>query len=38
MLGCTMFVKLWQFDLADRTHVLIDTNKMALLDVKGAMA
>jgi anti-sigma factor ChrR (cupin superfamily) len=35
MLGCTMFVKLWQFDLADRTHVLIDTNKMALLEVKG---
>jgi anti-sigma factor ChrR (cupin superfamily) len=33
--GCTMFVKLWQFDLADRTHVVIDTNKMALLDVKG---
>jgi ChrR Cupin-like domain len=34
ILGCTMFVKLWQFDLADRTHVLIDTSKMALLDVK----
>ena len=32
--GCIMFVKLWQFDLADRTHVRIDTNKMALLDVK----
>jgi anti-sigma factor ChrR (cupin superfamily) len=32
--GCTMFVKLWQFDLADRTNVLIDTNKMALLEVK----
>jgi len=27
--GCTIFVKLWQFDLADRTHVRIDTNKMA---------
>lgn len=26
--GCTIFVKLWQFDLADRTHVRIDTNKM----------
>lgn len=25
--GCTIFVKLWQFDLADRTHVRIDTNK-----------
>ena len=34
-LGCTMFVKLWQFDLADLTHVLVDTNKKALLDVKG---
>ena len=29
------FVKLWQFDLADRRHVLIDTNKKALLDAKG---
>lgn len=27
-LGCTILVKLWQFDLADRTHVRIDTNKM----------
>jgi len=26
--GCTIFVKLWQFDLADRTHVRIDTGKM----------
>jgi hypothetical protein len=33
--GCTLFVKLWQFDVADRTHVRIDTNKMALLDVKN---
>src|SRR6516165_8425201 len=33
-LGCTIFVKLWQFDPADRTHLRIDTNKMALLDVK----
>ncbi len=32
--GCTMFVKLWQFDSADRTQVRIDTNKMALLDVR----
>lgn len=23
--GCTIFVKLWQFDLADRTHVRINT-------------
>jgi len=30
-LGCTIFVKLWQFDLADRTHVRIDTNKMAFI-------
>jgi anti-sigma factor ChrR (cupin superfamily) len=34
-LGCTMFVKLWQFDLTDRTHVSVDTNKKALRDVKG---
>jgi anti-sigma factor ChrR (cupin superfamily) len=33
--GCTMFVKLWQFDPADRSHVRLDTNKMALLEVKG---
>ena len=33
--GCTIFVKLWQFDLADRTHVLIDTKKKTLLDAKG---
>src|ERR1700730_11606336 len=33
--GCTMFVKLWQFDLADRTHVRLDTNKMALREVKN---
>ncbi len=29
--GCTIFVKLWQFDLADRTHVRIDTNKARYL-------
>jgi hypothetical protein len=29
--GCTIFVKLWQFNPADRTHVRIDTNKMAML-------
>ena len=33
--GCTIFVKLWQFDPADRRHVLIDTNKKTLLDAKG---
>ena len=26
--GCTIFVKLWQFDLADRAQVLVDTNKV----------
>ena len=26
--GCTILVKLWQFDMADRTHVRVDTNKM----------
>ncbi len=26
--GCTIFVKLWQFDLADRTQIRLDTNKM----------
>jgi hypothetical protein len=30
-LGCTIFVKLWQFDLADRTHVRIDTNKLGMV-------
>lgn len=25
--GCEIFVKLWQFDMADRTHVRVDTNK-----------
>jgi anti-sigma factor ChrR (cupin superfamily) len=25
--GCTIFVKLWQFDPADRTHVRIDTSR-----------
>jgi len=26
--GCTIFVKLWQFDMADRSHVRVDTGKM----------
>ncbi len=26
--GCTIFVKLWQFDLEDRTQVTVDMNKM----------
>lgn len=29
--GCTIFVKLWQFDLADRTQVRIDTNQRAFV-------
>ncbi|NNJ76647.1 MAG: cupin [Anderseniella sp.] len=29
--GCVIMVKLWQFDMADRTHVRIDTNKMRAL-------
>ncbi len=29
--GCTILVKLWQFDPDDRTHVRIDTGKMASL-------
>ena len=29
--GCTIFVKLWQFDPEDRTHVRIDTTKMPFL-------
>jgi hypothetical protein len=27
--GCVLFVKLWQFDLSDRTHVRIDTGTLA---------
>ena len=26
--GCTIFVKLWQFDPTDRKHVRIDTSKL----------
>lgn len=33
--GCTILVKLWQFDLDDRTHVRIDTNKMAFVADAG---
>jgi anti-sigma factor ChrR (cupin superfamily) len=29
--GCVIFVKLWQFDPADRTHVHIDMNEAALV-------
>lgn len=31
--GCVIMVKLWQFDMEDRTHVRIDTNKMRSLPV-----
>lgn len=31
--GCTIFVKLWQFDLDDRTHVRVDTGKMRFVEV-----
>ena len=30
--GCTIFVKLWQFDLADRNQVRIDTNSRPYAD------
>jgi hypothetical protein len=31
-LGCTIFVKLWQFDPQDRVHVVVHTDKMARID------
>jgi hypothetical protein len=34
-LGCIIFVKLWQFDPDDRTHVRIDVNKMLSLPDPG---
>jgi quercetin dioxygenase-like cupin family protein len=33
--GCTIFVKLRQFDPADRTHVRIDTNRLEMPDAAG---
>ena len=33
--GCTLFVKLWQFDPADRAQLRLDTGSMAARDVKG---
>ncbi|MEM7223630.1 MAG: cupin domain-containing protein [Pseudomonadota bacterium] len=33
--GCTILVKLWQFDQADRTHVVADTSKLALQTIVG---
>jgi hypothetical protein len=31
--GCTILVKLWQFEASDRTHVVTDTSKQALQPV-----
>ena len=36
--GCTIFVKLWQFDMADRTHVRVDTGKMRFVPVADGVA
>ncbi|MEL6999552.1 MAG: cupin domain-containing protein, partial [Pseudomonadota bacterium] len=33
--GTTIFVKLWQFDMADRTHVRVDTNKARFVPDAG---
>ena len=33
--GCTLFVKLWQFDLEDRTQVRIDTDPMVWSSAPG---
>ena len=33
--GCTILVKLWQFDPDDRTHVRIDTNKIGTIADAG---
>ncbi len=33
--GCTIFVKLWQFDPADRTQVHVDTSAMGFLEAVG---
>lgn len=33
--GCTILVKLWQFEPSDPTFARIDTNKMAFVDVAG---
>jgi ChrR-like protein with cupin domain len=33
--GCTIFVKLWQFDPEDRTHVRIDTTKVPFLPARN---
>ncbi|MHA1570343.1 MAG: cupin domain-containing protein [Alphaproteobacteria bacterium] len=33
--GCTILVKLWQFDSQDRTHIVIDTNKIGRIAEDG---
>ncbi|MBA5778526.1 cupin domain-containing protein [Stappia sp. F7233] len=33
--GCVIFVKLWQFDPKDRTHIRIDMNKLGAVPVQG---
>ncbi len=33
--GCTIFVKLWQFDMNDRAQIVIDMNKQALVPIEG---
>ena len=33
--GCVIFVKLWQFDMADRTHVNIDMGKGVFTPAEG---
>ena len=33
--GCTILVKLWQFDPEDRTHISIDTNKIGRIAADG---
>lgn len=35
--GCVIFVKLWQFDLDDRTHVRLDMNKMGAVPDAGRL-
>lgn len=30
--GCVIFVKLWQFDLADRTRIILDLNKIGCVN------
>ena len=33
--GCTIFVKLWQYDMDDRTQIMIDMNKNTSVDAAG---